>query len=337
MIWLTWRQFRSAATMMYAALAVLAALLVLTGPGLADEYSAGIAACTGQGGGCSDFAQRFFSDHRGSFLAVTAVVLVLPALIGLFWGAPLISRELEAGTHRLVWTQSITRTRWLAVKLGLTGLAAIAAAGLGSLAVTWWSGPIDKAATDFPRMSPLLFDARGIVPIAYAAFAFAVGVTVGMLVRRTVPAMAITLAVFAAVQVAMPLLVRPHLLSPTRSTVVITSSNLDGLQARRNGPIRVQAKAADPRAWVLSSHTVDASGHAVDSIPLSPASGPCAPAQQGISACLAEIERLGYRQQVTYHAANRFWPFQWIESGIYAALALGLAGLCFLQIRHRLA
>ena len=61
---------------------------------------------------------------------MTAVVLVLPALIGLFWGAPLIARELEAGTHRLVWNQSITRTRWLAVKLGLTGLAAMVAAGL---------------------------------------------------------------------------------------------------------------------------------------------------------------------------------------------------------------
>ena len=82
----------------------------------------------------------------GTGLAVTAVVLVLPALIGLFWGAPLIARELEAGTHRLVWNQSITRTRWLAVKLGLVGLAAIAAAGLGSLAVDWWSDPIDKAA-----------------------------------------------------------------------------------------------------------------------------------------------------------------------------------------------
>jgi hypothetical protein len=115
-------------------------------------------------------------------------VLVLPALIGLFWGAPLIARELEAGTHRLVWNQSVTRTRWLAVKLGLVGLAAVTAAGLGSLAVDWWSDPIDKTAFDqFPRMEPLLFGTRGIVPVAYAAFAFALGVTIGMLVRRRSP------------------------------------------------------------------------------------------------------------------------------------------------------
>ena len=175
MTWLTWRQFRAAAAMMAAALAALAAILALTGPGLADDYATGIAACTTQGGGCSDFVERFFDDNLIPLLAVTAVVLVLPALIGVFWGAPLIARELEAGTQRLVWNQSITRTRWLAVKLGLTGLAAMTAAGLGSLAVTWWSSPIDKTATEFPRMAPLLFAARGIVPIGYAAFAFPSG------------------------------------------------------------------------------------------------------------------------------------------------------------------
>jgi ABC-type transport system involved in multi-copper enzyme maturation permease subunit len=342
MIWLTWRQFRAAGAMMLAALAALAAVLALTGPGLADDYATGIAACTSQPGGCSDFVRQFFNHHQGSFLAVTAVVLILPALIGLFWGAPLITRELEAGTHRLVWNQSVTRTRWLAVKLALTGLAAMTAAGLGSLAVTWWSSPIDKTAAGFPKMGPLLFATRGIVPIAYAVFAFALGVTVGMLVRRTIPAMAITLAVFVAVQFAMPLLVRPHLAPPTRSTVQITESNLEDFSFGPDRPIRVSAKAADTGAWVLSSHTVDASGHAVDSIPpspspsLSPFSGPCAPSQRGLSPCLAEVTRLGYRQQVTYQPSSRFWPFQWYETGIYTALTVGLAGLCFWRIRRRL-
>jgi hypothetical protein len=342
MIWLTWRQFRAAAAMLFAALAALAAVLALTGPGLADDYATGIAACTTQPGGCSDFAGLFFDDHQGSFLAVSAVVLLLPALIGLFWGAPLIARELEAGTHRLVWNQSITRSRWLAVKLALTGLAAMTAAGLGSLVVTWWSSPLDKAAHtfNFPKMSPLLFDTRGIVPIAYAAFAFALGVTVGMLVRRTLPAMAITLAVFVAVQVAMPLLVRPHLLPPTRSTIQITTSNREQFNfAGDNGPLQVGVKVADTGAWVLSSHTVDASGHAVDTIPVSPSSGPCAPSgppEQTLSACLAEITRLGYRQQMTYQPSSRFWPFQWYETGIYTAVTLGLAGFCFRRIRRRL-
>jgi ABC-type transport system involved in multi-copper enzyme maturation permease subunit len=339
MIWLTWRQFRAQAAMMAAALAVLAAILALTGPGLADDYSTGIAACTTQSGGCSVFVARFFDDNLIPLLAVTAVVLVLPALIGVFWGAPLIAREIEAGTHRLVWNQSITRTRWLAVKLGLTGLAAMTAAGLGSLAVTWWASPIDKTATEFPRMAPLLFAARGIVPIGYAAFAFALGVTVGMLARRTVPAMAITLAIFVAGQIAMPLLVRPHLLPPTRSTIELTESNIDGFHWDESGEVlQVWSNAGPVDAWVLSSHSVDPSGHAVDRISMSSSSGPCAPPADEVSVteCLAEIQRLGYRQEATYHPSSRFWPFQWYETGIYTALALGLAGFCFWRIRRRL-
>jgi ABC-2 family transporter len=358
MIWLTWRQLRAAAAMMAAALATLAVILALTGPGLADDYATGIAACTNESGGCAEFFQTFFHDNHNAFLGVTAAALVLPALIGLFWGAPLIARELEAGTHKLAWNQSITRTRWLAVKLGLVGLAAMTAAGLGSLAVTWWAGPLDKsAAGDFPRMAPLVFDARGIVPIGYAAFAFALGVTVGMLVRRTLPAMALTLVVFVVVQIAMPLLVRPHLIPPVRSTVEITASNLDGLSVPPGGGsprARLQAPGTGTDAgrfagaWVLSSQAVDASGNAVDIIPLS-GTGACAPRPGGpaqppagaepgaeLSGCFAEIKRLGYRQQVTYQPASRFWSFQWFETGIYAALAFGLAGFCFWRIRHRL-
>lgn len=340
MIWLTWRQFRIAAASVFGALAALAAILALTGPGLAGDYATGIAACTNESGGCERFIQQFFRDYRNTFLALTALVLILPPLIGLFWGAPLIARELETGTHRLVWNQSITRTRWLTVKLGLTGLAAIAAGGLGSLAVTWWSSTIDQAATeDFPRLSSMVFDARGVVPIGYSAFAFALGVTVGMLVRRALPAMAITLAVFAAVQIAMPILVRPYLLPPTRATVEFSPAVLDGiLRSPDDGFIRVEGKAPDPGGWLLSSQTVDASGTPVEVIPLSTTSGPCAPSAPGdfTSRCLPEINRLGYRQQLTYHAPSRFWPFQWYETGIYTALALGLAGFCFWWTRRRL-
>jgi hypothetical protein len=175
-----------------------------------------------------------------------------------------------------------------------------------------------------------------------------------MLVRRTLAAMAITLAVFVAVQVAMPQLVRAHLIAPVVSTIDPTPSSLtmfsfgpDGLQIRTTVP-------DDTGAWVLSNQIVDASGHAVDRIPrnssLSPTSGPCAvprerpasaPAREGpgeeIAPCLAEVKRLGYRQQVTYQPSSRFWPFQWYETGIYSALALGLTGFCFWWLRHRLA
>ena len=77
--------------------------------------------------------------------SLDALGLAVPALIGMFWGAPLVAREFETGTLRLVWTQGVTRVRWLAAKLGVAGMAAITAGELFSLMVDWWSSPIRKA------------------------------------------------------------------------------------------------------------------------------------------------------------------------------------------------
>ncbi|MEU4540329.1 ABC transporter permease, partial [Streptosporangium sp. NPDC023825] len=335
MIWLTWRQFRGSAAMMAAVLVVLTATLALTGPKLASDYSAGIVGCAPDNT-CLDFFDRFFGEYDLLFLALTLVVLLLPALVGLFWGAPLITRELEAGTHLLVWNQSVTRGRWLAVKLGLTGLAAVAAAGVCGLAVTWWSAPLDRSAVpEMAQMAPVVFGARGIAPMGYAAFAFVLGVTVGMLARRTLAAMALTLAVFVTVQIAMPLLVRPHLMPPVTGTFELGRENIDGLGAPQGGSLhiflRTSAVPGHAGAWVLSSELVDPSRRTISSgdggsgpsstivraVPVSTTSGPCSPQGLPAGGCVAEINRLGYRQQATYQPLERFWPFQWIETGIY--------------------
>ena len=127
---------------------------------------------------------------------------MVPALIGLFWGAPLVARELETGTFRLAWTQSVTRTRWLAVSSAVVGPGL---GGRGRAAqpdgdvVVEPDRPVDRGA----RLSAM-FDQRDIVPVGYAAFAFALGVTAGVLIRRTLPAMAATLVVFVAVRLAVP-------------------------------------------------------------------------------------------------------------------------------------
>ena len=75
----------------------------------------------------------------------------------------MIAREIETGTHRLAWNQSVTRTRWLATKLVGVGGVAVAAAGLLCLGVTWSASLVDRYAES--RITPLLFGARGIVPI----------------------------------------------------------------------------------------------------------------------------------------------------------------------------
>ncbi|MGA5285983.1 hypothetical protein [Streptomyces pseudogriseolus] len=208
MTWLTWRQFRTPAAVMFAVVAVLAVVLVTTGPQLADLYrTAG-----------SGLVDQVSSADQTLYYTGLLVVVAVPAVIGMFWGAPLIARELETGTHYLAWNQGVTRTRWLATKLGLGAAASMTAAGLTSLAVSWWSSPIDRAvggggATDtyFPRLDPVAFAARGVVPMAHAAFAFVLGVALGLVIRRTLPAMATTFALYTAIQIVVPMWIRSHL------------------------------------------------------------------------------------------------------------------------------
>jgi hypothetical protein len=340
MIWLTWRQFRVQAAVAACALAVLAVVFGVTGPALAHLYAT------------SHSANYFLAqvDAGGSYktlyLLGIGVLFLAPAIIGAFWGAPMITRELEAGTFRLAWNQSVTRTRWLAVKVGLLGLASMATAGLLSLMLGWWAGPIDRAAGAIgasavpggalsPRLSPVLFAASGITPVGYAAFAFALGVTVGVLIRRTVPAMAITLAVFAAVQIAMPIWIRPHLITPLRATSVFNPADLTQFTQSENGSggsLTVADAVHIPGAWVLSNQTITPAGHVFTG----PATPVCQQSNVGMQQCADSLVPLHLRQVVAYQPASRYWPLQWYETGIFLALAVALAGLCYWRIRRRL-
>jgi hypothetical protein len=354
-IWLTWRQFRLQVLVIFAAVVTIAIAMAVTGSELLQAYHADTVRFLGQ----------IVNDRvdKALYLLGLALLSAAPCVIGAFWGAPLIARELEAGTHRLVWNQSITRSRWLAVKLGLTGVAAMAATGLLSLAVSWWSSPIDQAVArghsagpfSFPRLFPIVYGARGVVPIGYTAFAFALGVAVGLLLRRSVPAIAITLAVVVAVQIAMPLAVRGHLIAPVRLTTAITTSNFTGLHGSGppdRGPTLqgFTVRAGKPSDWVLSNQTINAQGAVPHTLPAwvadcflpkqaaigQGATRVKAPTPRLLNGCFSRLADAGFRQRVTYQPASRFWALQWRETAMFLTLALLLTGFCFWRVRRDL-
>jgi hypothetical protein len=350
MIWLTWRQFRVQALVLGGAVvALLLGLLVAHGdlPTFDDS-----------------FLQAFTSERLASTVYTVGIVVGVcaPAVVGVFWGAPLVARELEAGTHRLAWTQSVTRNRWLATKLAVTGLAAMATVGLLALVMTWWSGSLDKAVNagqeqnglfGLARIAPPLFEARGITPIAYTAFALVLGTAIGTVVRRVVPAMAITLAVFVAIQILMPVFGREHL-GASSTTTAITAENLRGLmvsgitpEGMPVGPVKQLTVDADkPGAWMIGNQPIDRNGRAQGEMPSWVSR--CVPAQAaGIgaapfgpvdsAACFKRLHDEGYRQRITFMPASRYWTLQWLESAIFLGLAALLAAGAFWWLRHRIA
>ncbi|HUZ52370.1 MAG TPA: hypothetical protein VMU94_07550 [Streptosporangiaceae bacterium] len=258
MTWLTWRQFRPQAIAAGAVLAVLGAVLLVSGLSLAHlDNSTGLAACPAHHD-CASLASSFLRQARsGSYDKLhglaAAIVLLAPAVIGMFWGAPLITREIET----------------------------------------------------------------------------ALGVTAGVLVRRTVPAMAVTLAAFAAVQLAWPSWIRPHLIAPVHAVLALGKVSLGGFgEGPGNGLFLTVGSKGD--GWILSSHAANAAGQAISRVP-----GGCSTQTGGPGTFLACLARKGVRVAVTYQPGSRYWTFQWYETAIFLVLAAALAGFCYWRVSRR--
>jgi hypothetical protein len=251
------------------------------------------------------------------------LLIALPALAGMFWGAPLVARELETGTEQLVWAQGVTRSRWILAKLGLIGLASSAASGLLSLMLTWWSNPLDRV--NMNRFTSV-FDQRDIVPIGYAAFAFALGVTAGALIRRTLPAMASTLVAFVAVRLVFTHWVRPHLITPVHLVTALRATSGMTYNETNNGPLTLIG--SKPGAWVYSAQVVNKAGNAVPGVFLDREA--CLQSRAA-PACIGQL-----REALVYQPASRYWAFQWYEMAIFLALAFVLGGFCVWWVRSRL-
>lgn len=200
-------------------------------------------ACTGK----PEAVQAFGSKWSDPFDAARLALLSAPALIGIFIGAPLFARELEQGTHVLAFTQSVSRTRWMLVKVLIVLVPSLLALGALQSALWWW---MDTAGTLGPQgngpFNPITFGVEHASPSGYALFAFALSAFIGVLTRRVLVAMTAGLGAFVVTRFAL-------------SGVVDALAPVRRLEAAADKPLN----AYRDNSLVLAQGWLDSSGQPV--------------------------------------------------------------------------
>jgi len=294
MIWVSWRQHRSQAIACLAVLAALAVYAIVVGTSMRTAFGQDLVTCLArsQGTGCpaaiQAFTNRFGSEVN---IAFWSVLLILPGLIGVLVGAPLIARELEYGTWRLAWSQTVPRTRWLAVKLALvTGGLVVLGAAMTAV-ITWYRAPMDRLTG---HLQHFVYDFEGLVLTAYILCAFGFAVLAGLLLRRSIPAMIAAFVPWLAIRLVIEFVFRPHFLTPLTMTI--------------------------PRACA----TQPGCGYGIGSVPQA-------------TGRIGDLVLTVQRSLITYQPADRFWPFQFIEAGIFVALTAAALGATIWLLHRRAA
>jgi ABC-2 family transporter protein len=195
MAWVTWRQHRATLISLPAILGAASVFLLIAGLKIHHDYAVMTGCRPLQSAACAQL-NTVFNQTDWTIGNTTLIFMNLaPALLGAFAGAPVLARELETGTFRYAWTQGYGRERWTIAKLTLIGVVIAAVTGAFSQLFTWFFQPF-IGQEDLNVLSATVFASRSVVFAAWTLTAFAIGAFCGMLLRRIVPAMAVTLGAY---------------------------------------------------------------------------------------------------------------------------------------------
>ena len=325
MAWVTWRKHRVALTGLVVALAAIATYTWIVGLQLHHAYAAELACHPAGSDACLQLTSGF--NSVGGFLTNGWILQLVPALIGAFVGAPVLAREMETGSYRYAWTQGFGRWRWALAKL--VGLAVVVTAAAGAISVlfSWYYQPYfgadnqARSLSELTSLAPSLFDLRGVAFGAWTLAAFAIGALAGMLIRKVVPAIVVTLVAYAGLAIATGAWLRAHYFAP-----IVTRS--------LNVPSSV---------WIVSQNWTKGDQTVSQTVLYQVLQG--APAQvagkegggPNLHALVAwqYLVQHGYIQVTSYQPAARFWAFQWMEAGWLLGLSVLLIAFTVWLVRRR--
>ncbi|SER61926.1 hypothetical protein SAMN04487983_101967 [Streptomyces sp. yr375] len=312
--WLIWRQNRLAFWIGLGVAAAISVYAIVRHQEMVTAIADGhLDACRGAtigAGDCSHKLTAFSQTHQFPMRRPLQAMLALPLIFGIFLGGPQLAQELESGTYRTVCTQSVTRLRWFAAKLAVPVTLTVLISGVIAAAMTWWWQPAGHLlGSSFPWYQWYPYDGIGPVVVGLSVLSLLIGVTAGLILRRTVLAMGATAVVSVGALYVLDS-VRPHLLPTTKLTVQHAVDT-----------------AAPPNAWVLAEGAADAAGRPVPDVL------DCYTTDD-YTKCLAEHGRTA--RWAEFHPSSQLWPLQWTETALCLLLAAALTALCAWWIRRHL-
>lgn len=292
MTWVAWRLQRTETLIAAGILVLLAALLIPTGLSMAHAYSHdGLASCLAlnPSEGCNQTINNFES-HYQSLTTLTNFFTLIPGIIGVALAAPFIF-ELEHGTYRLAWTQSITRNRWLAGKLALPIIGALLSAGVMIALMTWWRTPYVHLNG---RLDNGVYDSEGTVVFGYTLFALGLALALGAVWRRASVAITVSFVGYFIARISVDTWLRDQLVSPLKITWKGFAQPLRLYHAR---VLTQNGVGAIPNGVHISGHSIG-----------------IRPGANGGSVVF----------HATYQPASHFWPLQLAETSLFAGVAVAL-------------
>jgi ABC-type transport system involved in multi-copper enzyme maturation permease subunit len=292
--WVSWRLQRTETLIALGILALLAALLIPTGIQMANAYHQdGIAACLSMNLSKPALCGNELGGFQQRFQTLTTLAnwfTLIPGLIGVLLAAPFIM-DLESGTYRLAWTQSITRGRWLLGKLGLPVAAAVLAAGALILLFTWWRAPNVHING---RLDTGNYDTTGTVVIGYTLFALALALALGAIWRRAAASLTVAFVGYFAVRIFVDYSLRNHLVAPLKATY----------------------KGAKQPNFLYNANVLSMNG-TVNGHQFSSGGG-------GFFSSHVQVQAPGIGKaifHVVYQPQSHFWPLQLTETGLFTGIA----------------
>ncbi|QBD81181.1 hypothetical protein EPA93_36490 [Ktedonosporobacter rubrisoli] len=316
MIWLVWRQYRTALITIAFLLLLLATVMIFNYITYETTLQQELTICMTRPHSCPNIVEPSLNipiDPNTSLILSLGLVLLLPLTMGIFLGAPLIAREQEQRTHYFAWLQSVSRGRWLAIKLGLLIVATLLGSGLLSIIATWGNLHIHSLIwTNYAMQGPIL--------PGYALLALTLGVAAGAFVHRTLPAMALTFVLYLALFIGLSAIF-PYLLPPLSAIDKAPKANITMKE-----PIN---------ELVVHMGYTDQQGHEIREIGTYcgfRASATEDEYEQLINQCIKEHH---IQWRLDYQPPERFWPLQWIHAAVLLVISGILVLLTFWRLRQR--